>query len=160
LATNRQAYWDYCINKRDADPESKFLKKMRNEGKMHRLNEPDFIIEYMQTSGLYDDYVIICNWNPREIVFYIGYICDKYYLPKPSLYDVFFMDVKQFFGSYGKKNADKKALAYTSTIQKALDTLFADVSMDQRYRIASCVNLYMCDQQASFDELNEILHKP
>lgn len=157
--SNRQACWDYVISKRDADLESRFMKHLISSGKFARRNEPEFIFEYMESIGFRDDYDIVCSWDPRELTFYIDHICRTYHLPVPSMYDVFNMDIKQFFSSYTKKNCDKTALAYTLKIQKAIEVLFAETSTDERFRIQACISLYLYDQPVNFDSMHEILHK-
>lgn len=161
---NMNAYFRYAIEKRDGipeSPESKSFKQMLLKNRQYdRRNDPEFILEYMAWAKLREDYNTICSWDPRELSFYIRYFCEKYYLPVPSLYDIFHMDVKQFFSSYLKKNVDKTALAYTTTIQKAIETLFAGKTQDECYRIQNCVNLYTYGQKADFDSLHIVLHKP
>jgi hypothetical protein len=157
---NIQLFWDQEKAEMDALKDSHpFKKRLVDNHVWSQRFDAKYVLEFMDATGTREDYNTLCSWDPRELTFFLSHLSQEYDLPELSIYDLFYQDAKAYLSQFSKKYADKDAIKHTEKIKAALDTLFADVSQDEKYRIMQCVNLYLHGKETDFDLFHSILHK-
>jgi len=158
---NMSKFWLKTIAEMDALPVADpWRKQMQEHFAWNNRTEAKYILEYMDHAGTRKEYQTVCAWDPRELVFYLGHIADKYHLPQITVEECFKLETKSLFTSYSKSNCDKAALDLTKNTIKALDSLFADADADMRFRIQNVVNIYLNSDTVDFDQIHEIINQP
>ncbi|MFZ4771586.1 MAG: hypothetical protein ACOYLO_15490 [Ferruginibacter sp.] len=118
------------------------------------------VIQLMDTFGMLTDYQYLQQWDLHDLKMFIWKLENVYSIKDISAADLLnCTDFKALFSLYLRGNVDKKAVAYSTKLQEATDSLFKGLNLDEKSLLMAKLTAYVfAPSPMDADLFHNLLH--